>query len=29
MSQRIHLPPDERREQIVRGALQIFAEKGF
>jgi AcrR family transcriptional regulator len=29
MSQRVHLPPDERREQIVRGALKIFAEKGF
>ncbi len=29
MNQRIHLPPEERREQIVRGAFQIFAEKGF
>jgi AcrR family transcriptional regulator len=29
LNKRIHLPPDERREQIVRGALQIFAEKGF
>lgn len=29
MPKRIHLPPDERREQIVRGALQVFAEKGF
>ena len=29
MSRRIHLPPDERREQIVRGAFRIFAEKGF
>jgi TetR/AcrR family transcriptional regulator, mexJK operon transcriptional repressor len=29
MNKRIHLPPDERREQIVEGALQIFAEKGF
>jgi TetR/AcrR family transcriptional regulator, mexJK operon transcriptional repressor len=29
MNKRVHLPPDERREQIVRGALTIFAEKGF
>ena len=29
MSERTHLPADERREQIVRGALKIFAEKGF
>lgn len=29
MNKRVHLPPDERREQIVRGAMKIFAEKGF
>jgi len=29
MSKRIHLSPDERREQILRGALKAFAEKGF
>jgi TetR/AcrR family transcriptional regulator, mexJK operon transcriptional repressor len=29
MNKRIHLPPDERREQIVRGALEVFGEKGF
>ena len=29
MEKRVHLSPDERREQIVRGALKIFSEKGF
>lgn len=29
MNKRVHLPPDERRDQIVQGALQIFAERGF
>lgn len=29
MKKRTQLPPDERREQIVAGALNVFSRKGF